>query len=213
MNIDFYYMYKHINTSKKGIAPVIAVVILVGVSVAIAAPLAGFSSSLFDTYSHTEVTTITKMVIDVDGDGSMELVNAGAQNDSVVSIHVPGGNRASVESSVGDYDDLYLDAAGDCGSNGRAPEVKANSEATVCFLDLDSGGDDSNLFVAGQVLTVKVKMASGVEHTHMVIVKPLLSGMSDVDESDDDDDDDTKEKSNQSDKCEQGGQGVGKNPH
>jgi flagellin-like protein len=39
------------NKAKKGISPVIATVILVAVAVVIAAALAGFSSSLFGTYS------------------------------------------------------------------------------------------------------------------------------------------------------------------
>ncbi|MFQ5941784.1 MAG: archaellin/type IV pilin N-terminal domain-containing protein [Nitrososphaerales archaeon] len=168
---------KQFNRTKKGISPVVATVILVAVAVVIAAALAGFSSSLFGTYSSTGSIAIKTMTIDVAGDGSIELVNRGALADSVASVHVPGVLTDGTTDRIalvddGTFSSIWLDAGTlDCAANAEAAEIDANSEALVCFADADiETGTDG--FIAGQQLTVTIKMTSGAALTQSVTVQP-----------------------------------------
>ncbi|MFQ5940079.1 MAG: archaellin/type IV pilin N-terminal domain-containing protein [Nitrososphaerales archaeon] len=168
---------KGLNRSKKGISPVVATVILVAVAVVIAGALSGFSSSLFGTYSSSGSIAIKTMTMDVDGDGSIELVNRGALGDSVDSVHVPGvksngGKREPLKHDEGGstYESIYLETS--CpGNAGTAPEVKPNSEALICFINADLKGKNSNEFEPGQRVTVKIKMVSGLEITQTLVVE------------------------------------------
>ncbi|MFQ5970395.1 MAG: archaellin/type IV pilin N-terminal domain-containing protein [Nitrososphaerales archaeon] len=160
---------------KKGISPVVATVILVAVAVVIAAALAGFSSSLFGTYSSTGSIELRDVIVYDDGSGIMIMKNVGSKADSVVSAQVPPQPAA-----LGDGSDIYLDA--DKPKKKKAtckkadppePVVEANSEAVICF-DGDAlfDGGDEGVPVAGQQITMNVKMKSGVELTLSVIVAP-----------------------------------------
>src|SRR6185503_19218103 len=77
--------------SRKGISPVIATVILVAVAVVIAAALAGFSSSLFGTYSSQGAAVNVKSleISAATGDFTLDMVNNGNTRDEVVSVSVP----------------------------------------------------------------------------------------------------------------------------
>ncbi|MFQ5941837.1 MAG: archaellin/type IV pilin N-terminal domain-containing protein [Nitrososphaerales archaeon] len=169
---------RQFNRTKKGISPVVATVILVAVAVVIAAALAGFSGSLFTTYSSSGSVSIKTMTIDIAGDGFIEMANKGALADSVASIHVPGsaggngtGQRPALVTDDGTWTSIYLDGNGDCSANAEAPQIEANSEATVCFVDVDiEPGADG--FIAGQQLTVRIKMTSGSQLTQSVVVQP-----------------------------------------
>jgi flagellin-like protein len=166
------------NKAKKGISPVVATVILVAVAVVIAAALAGFASSLFGTYSSSGSIAVKSMTVNVAGDGLIELVNRGALSDSVASIHVPGqatnGTRIALLPGAG-FSNIYaMDlAAGDCSTPATPPDpaIAANSEAIICFLDVDTEPNVDG-FIAGQQMTVKIKMTSGAELTQSVTVLP-----------------------------------------
>jgi len=172
---------KRINKTKKGISPVVATVILVAVAVVIAAALAGFSSSLFGTYSTSGSIDLTTLVVKDDGTGYMVVRNTGAKADSVVSVQVPP-NVAFTDPGDGTNisldDDGELDATGLCtAATDPAPVIKANSQALICIETADSlfSGDpliDGHM-PSGQQITIKIIMKSGVELTRSVTVSPL----------------------------------------
>jgi flagellin-like protein len=144
------------NKAKKGISPVIATVILVAVAVVIAAALAGFSSSLFGTYSSAGAAVTVKSIVVDDNDGTgatgtVELVNSGNIADQLVSIQVVGNLPASLD--VLDDDELVV-----AGNNG---------EAIIDFGTTVPLGD----FDVGQNVTVKLTMKSGIQITQSVIVQ------------------------------------------
>src|SRR5262245_60380792 len=97
------------NKSKKGISPVIATVILVAVAVVIAAALAGFSSSLFGTYSSAgAAVTVKSITMDVDGDGSVTLVNSGNIADALVAVSIVGFDPNTPIADAGNTDGLSI---------------------------------------------------------------------------------------------------------
>jgi len=159
-------------------SPVVATVILFAVAVVIAMALAGFSSSVFGTYSSSNSIAVKTMTVDVNGDGLIELVNRGALSDSVASIHVPGqfsdGTARPALLPGPAFADIYLMGA-DCATPATPPDpaIAANSEGTICFVGLDPDPVPAEVgFVAGQQITVKIKMTSGVELTQSVTVQP-----------------------------------------
>lgn len=139
------------NKAKKGISPVIATVILVAVAVVIAAALAGFSSSLFGTYSSAgAAVTVRSITMDVDGEGTVELVNSGNIADELVSISVVGFTPAGPLPADGDF--------------------TIQTDGTVMSADFDLDGDD--VFDEGQVVTIKLNLKSGSQLTQSTIVTP-----------------------------------------
>ena len=142
--------------SRKGISPVIATVILVAVAVVIAAALAGFSSSLFGTYSSAgSAVTVKSITMDVNGLGKVELVNSGNIADALVSVSTVGHLPVTPDESNGltGPDALNVDPNGG--------ELEA---------DFDIAGD--LLFEEGQVVTIKMVMKSGAQLTQSAIVTP-----------------------------------------
>ena len=93
---------KTFKKSRKGISPVIATVILVAVAVVIAAALAGFSSSLFGTYSSAgAAVTVRSITMNDDGVGTVELVNSGNVADELVSVSTVGMTPDSAPTPAG----------------------------------------------------------------------------------------------------------------
>lgn len=139
------------NKAKKGISPVIATVILVAVAVVIAAALAGFSSSLFGTYSSAgAAVTVRSITMDVNGLGTVELVNSGNVADELVSISVVGFAPAPPI---------------DTGDGFGIP-----TDGSVTSADFDIDGDA--IFQQGQVVTIKLTLKSGAQLTQSTIVTP-----------------------------------------
>ena len=141
------------NKAKKGISPVIATVILVAVAVVIAAALAGFSSSLFGTYSSAGATvTVKSLTIDGSADtADVVLVNRGNVADEVVSIQAVPNPAVLAENFVG------------------TPDVIAEANCEAVF---STGAGDLGTFTEGQVVTVKITMESGAILTQSVVVSP-----------------------------------------
>jgi flagellin-like protein len=81
---------KNNNRAKKAISPVIATVILVAVAVVIAAALAGFSGSLFGSYSQGPQLKIQSMSLKNDGTGALSVSNSGSADDTVTKVDVKG---------------------------------------------------------------------------------------------------------------------------
>ena len=132
--------------SRKGISPVIATVILVAVAVVIAAALAGFSSSLFGTYSSAgAAVTVKSLTVDTNGDGTVEMINSGNIADELVSMQVVGNDPADLSGNA----DLTI-----AGNNG---------ELSADFLGLGA-------FEEGQNITVRMNLKSGIQLTQSVIV-------------------------------------------
>jgi len=138
------------NKAKKGISPVIATVILVAVAVVIAAALAGFSSSLFGTYSSAgAAVTVKSITMDVDGAGSVELVNSGNIADELLSVSVVG--FAPANPTAGTPVDFSI-----------AP----NGGVMTASFDITG----TALFDQGQAVTVKLILKSGAQLTQSIIV-------------------------------------------
>jgi flagellin-like protein len=145
--------YKTFNAkkmAKKGISPVIATVILVAVAVVIAAALAGFSSSLFGTYSSAgAAVTVKSITMDNTGAGTVVLVNSGNVADELVSISVVG--QVATLTGV---------------TPATAPFTVA-TDGTDTEVDFNFTG--LNL-TTGQVQTLKMTLKSGAQLTQSVIV-------------------------------------------
>lgn len=159
------YLSKKTKT-RKGISPVIATVILVAVAVVIAAALAGFSSSLFGSYSQNAQLSIHSLSItgSTSGDGSMEVVNSGGSSETIVSIAVAG--YGSALASTGTYTDVYGEnPATGLPAAGQAPTIPANSDRTITFLDLDDNLTTAPNMVAGQTVTVTISTQTGQQFT------------------------------------------------
>jgi flagellin-like protein len=135
------------NRTKKGISPVIATVILVAVAVVIAASLAGFSSSLFGTYSSAGgAVTVKSMVVEADGDTSVTLINKGNVSDEIVSIQALPNAPVTAFTVVAP----------------NTTTIPAGGE-TIVSADLGT-------FTAGQTITVKMTMESGNVLTQSIVV-------------------------------------------
>jgi flagellin-like protein len=142
--------------AKKGISPVIATVILVAVAVVIAAALAGFSSSLFGTYSSAgAAVSVTSISVSAEtavgaGDSAVNYIleNSGNSADKLMSIQA---NNNAPQTTFTGTDATDLEANGGTAS-GTADNV---------------GG-----FAQGDVVTVKLTMKSGQILSQSVIVGP-----------------------------------------
>jgi flagellin-like protein len=135
------------NKAKKGISPVIATVILVAVAVVIAAALAGFSSSLFGTYSSAgAAVTVKSISVKTDGSGAVTLVNSGNIADELVSVQALPNAPHPLTSPDG--------------------KIAPNSELPITLATGDLGASFDN----GQMITVKLTMKSGLALTQSVVV-------------------------------------------
>jgi flagellin-like protein len=147
--------------SRKGISPVIATVILVAVAVVIAAALAGFSSSLFGTYSSAgSAVTVKSITVDTQGTGTVELINSGNIADELVSMQVVGHDPATIAtgSNLPVVTPATLVIAGN------------NGEMTATFSGLANVGGNGATFEEGQNITVRMNLKSGLQLTQSVIV-------------------------------------------
>ena len=139
--------------SRKGISPVIATVILVAVAVVIAAALAGFSSSLFGTYSSAgSAVTVKSITMDVDGDGTVELVNSGNVADTLVSVSTVGFTPDSTPTFIAPATSLVM---------------TPNGGSTTATFDLSAA---AGAFDEGQIVTIKVNLQSGAQLTQSVVI-------------------------------------------
>lgn len=129
--------------AKKGISPVIATVILVAVAVVIAAAMAGFSSSLFATYSENSQVKLVDASLTSAGAATLVFSNAGASGDSVTSVQVPP-------------------AAAVVPSSGAIAANSASSTVSVTGL---------GTFAAGQQVTMVINLNSGAQITQSVSVQ------------------------------------------
>ena len=137
--------------AKKGISPVIATVILVAVAVVIAAALAGFASSLFGSYSSTgSAVTIQQASVFADGSGQLSVHNSGNTSDEILSVAIDTFPAGTLDFTP-------------------APDgtVAPNATADVALDNLDDG---SGNLTAGDIVTMRVTMSSGLILSHSVIV-------------------------------------------
>jgi flagellin-like protein len=140
--------------AKKGISPVIATVILVAVAVVIAAALAGFSSSLFGSYSQNSQIQIRSMTVDVTNDaGTIDIVNKGGAPETVTSISATG---------FGSITDPLLMAP-------NPATIPANGDQAITFAPVTD-----MTFVAadaGKTVTFTVQTASGQSYTLSTVLQ------------------------------------------
>jgi len=145
--------------SRKGISPVIATVILVAVAVVIAAALAGFSSSLFGTYSSAGAAVVVKSItVQTDGSGTLELINSGNIADELVSMQVVGRDQAVI-APVAPATDLAIPAG-------------TLNTLSATFTGMADVGGAADVFEEGQNITVRMNLKSGIQLTQSVIVNP-----------------------------------------
>ncbi len=148
------YTARNNNKAKKGISPVIATVILVAVAVVIAAALAGFSSSLFGTYSSAggSVKVETMTVKASDGTASITLNNSGNTNDDLLAVEAVGNTPVTSSSSPSGITTTDATHA-----------IEPGQTQTYTTLSLGT-------FVQGQTITVKMSFQSGTVLTQSVVV-------------------------------------------
>ena len=139
---------KNNTKAKKGISPVIATVILVAVAVVIAAALAGFSSSLFGSYSQNAQIQIRSSTMDVDGVGQLDIVNTGASSETVSRV---SANIAGV---------TFEDPAPEGAAPTDPPVIQANSDGVVNFDLVVAPALDE-----GQSVSITVTTTSGQQYT------------------------------------------------
>ena len=161
------YLSKKTKT-RKGISPVIATVILVAVAVVIAAALAGFSSSLFGSYSQNPQLAITRLTVyntahAQSSDGTMQVVNSGGSADTIASVAI--ANYGSAVAASPGYTEVYLGTVA-----GTAPSIPANGAETIGFNQLDDSGLTAPNLVSGQPVTVTITTTSGQQFTLSTII-------------------------------------------
>jgi len=163
--------YKTLNKgtkAKKGISPVIATVILVAVAVVIAAALAGFSSSLFGSYSQSAQVQIRTMSIGTDGvDTSirMEIVNKGGAPETVSSVVIENFDEARY--STTQTGEITLD------DDTSAPVILANGEAVIHVQPGFIGV--TTVPTPGATVTTTVTTQSGQSYTISSVVQDGLA--------------------------------------
>lgn len=148
------------NRKRKGISPVIATVMLVAVAVVIAAALAGFSGSLFGSYSSGPQVKIQSMEVNTLGVGTIVMSNNGNSDDAVVKVDVKNVGVAIANPPTNDQ--IYVGVVGTEGV------VTANSFQQTVNFELDTTG-----FLppsSGQVVTATITMASGATITQTIPV-------------------------------------------
>lgn len=148
------------NRKRKAISPVIATVMLVAVAVVIAAALAGFSGSLFGSYSGGPQVKIQSMSLTTLGTGEIVMSNNGNNDDSVVKVEV---KNIGTTSDSGTGTTIWL------GSATNPAIVAANSFQQVIGYDISL----DPAFVAptsGQQVTATVTMGSGSTITQTLTV-------------------------------------------
>ena len=138
---------RYLNRKKKGISPVVATVILVAVAVVIAAALAGFSGSLFSSYSNGPQVKIVSMSLDTSGAIEMVMANSGNSADAVNKISING--------------------IGDTGATPLALAVGANTNPVDISTDLAAG---FSTLTEGQQVTATITMQSGSSITQTLTV-------------------------------------------
>ena len=129
------------NKAKKGISPVVATVILVAVAVVIAAALAGFSGSLFSSYSNGPQIKIQSMTVSATGPAVSELVmsNAGSAADTVLKVHIEGVGDAPIDEVIpANSSPITLDNAGAGYAFGGTPTLDEGQQVTA-VISLQSG--------------------------------------------------------------------------
>jgi flagellin-like protein len=148
------------NRKRKGISPVIATVMLVAVAVVIAAALAGFSGSLFGSYSSGPQVKIQSMSLNTDGVGAIVMSNNGNSDDSVIKVEVKNVGTVSSTSGIGGITVGGVDGG----------LVEANSFQQQVDFDLAVGGATPPVAASGQQVTAVITMASGATITQTITV-------------------------------------------
>ena len=184
----------------KGISPVLATVILVTIAVVIAAALAGFSNSIFASYSASPVISVRDIEVLSDGTGGVTLENTGASDDKLISIQVSpndpisapftqscqgGGNGNGNGNGHGNGNNGNGNCGGNngnCNGHGRHignPHCNGSGNiVTDSLVPANTVVDipwDKNLggFDGGQQITVLITMQSGAKLTHEVTVEDV----------------------------------------
>ena len=140
-------------TANKGLSPVIAAVILIAVTVAIAVAAGGYFFGLFGTQTSRAQVSIRSVTLD-DSVGNnnvtltLELQNAGGLGDTISAISMPG--TVMTDCSV----------AATCGGGSPAypNDVGANVGSFSTVWDAGTQGT----FTVGQTVSFTIRMSSGL---------------------------------------------------
>ncbi len=142
-------------TAQKGLSPVIAAVILIAVTVAIAVAAGGYFFGLFGTQTSRAAVSIRSAEIVINRNGGtntslvLELQNAGGLSDSISSVNMPGASTPiiCVAPTCGAGSPTYLTVVG----------ANVGSMNTVYQVDADG-----LTFAAGQTVSFTIRLASGL---------------------------------------------------
>lgn len=138
-------------TANKGLSPVIAAVILIAVTVAIAVAAGGYFFGLFGTQtSRAQVSIRSVTLVDSSADSNvtltLELQNAGGLGDTISAISMPG--TTMTDCSV----------AASCGVLAYPNDIGANVGSFTTIWDAGTQGT----FSIGQTVSFTIRMSSGL---------------------------------------------------
>lgn len=160
-------MRSRVHRKRKGLSPVIAEVILIAVTVAIAVAAGGYFFGLFGTQTaQASVTVINARIIPCaltpdticPAPNShvflLDVANSGGIGDSLSTVTIPGiiGNADLCNTTT---------TNGDCGESATADDTYVNLVPANTGLQTVKYQFQSN-YVQGQIISLTVRMASGL---------------------------------------------------
>ncbi len=138
-------------TANKGLSPVIAAVILIAVTVAIAVAAGGYFFGLFGTQTSRAQVSIRSVTLVDNGANvtlTLELQNAGGLGDTISAISMPGTTTFP----------CTLPADCDAGFTGYPNDIGANVGSFTTVWDAGVFGTYS----VGQTVSLTIRMSSGL---------------------------------------------------
>ncbi len=133
---------KSLKKEKRGVSPVLATMVMVGVAVAVGLGVASYSMGLFSNLSKTAQVSITSIEINSTSDSvTIKLDNRGGLSATLNKVEVTIGST------------LYTSSPN--------TNIGASSSATVTITDLDDGNNNSPNFASGKTYTFTLKFDDG----------------------------------------------------
>ena len=160
-------MRSRLARKRRGLSPVIAEVILIAVTVAIAVAAGGYFFGLFGTQTAKASVTVTNARIipcALTPDTScpapnshvflLDVANSGGIGDSISAVTIPGiiGNADLCDTTT---------TNGDCGESGTADDTYVDLIAANTGLQIVKYQFQSN-YVEGQIVSLTIRMVSGI---------------------------------------------------
>ncbi len=149
-------MYKKRN-ARKGISPVIASIVLIGVTIAVSVALGGWIFGLFGGYSQASAVKVITANATFTSLGSenpsitVKFANTGGSSDSVTQISISAGGNSGVGLAA-------------------SPTINANDPGSNMNFGAMTWTPGIPTFAAGQTLSITIVLGSGISMTQVVVL-------------------------------------------